>query len=327
MGKAVISCRRPILPIRWHFSTSLPAEVVPDNDKSFTGTLVHSSLSSGPLDYCRGWAWQQIILSRRLDARRNATRDDVHGGDCVLLLEHKPVYTLGRGADETHLTFLKDDVDGLRERLARSNRGIGSARLSIDRRMDDSFLQCPISEAVSRLADVTVPVVAPNQVPIYRVDRGGEVTFHGPGQLVVYPLLDLRCSPYKQDLHWYLRMIEEVVLRALRRYDIDAYRDADNTGVWVGDEKVAAVGVSSSRWITTHGFALNVSPNLDYFDTSMILPCGIEGKGVTSIEKILKERGTSTIPTMEEVASTTLELLQEVFDVPVKQTQESFALC
>jgi lipoate-protein ligase B len=167
--------------------------------------------------------------------------------------------------------------------------------------------------------DSASPVVAPNGVPIYRVDRGGEVTFHGPGQLVVYPMLDLRREPFKQDLHWYLRMVEEVVMRVLAQYDIDSCRDSDNTGVWVGQDKVAAVGVSSSRWITTHGFALNVDPDLAYFDTDCILPCGIEGKGVTSIREIMKGRQESNIPDIHDVSKATMRAMEDVFGVPLRQ--------
>jgi len=163
--------------------------------------------------------------------------------------------------------------------------------------------------------------MAPNGVPIYRVERGGEVTFHGPGQLVVYPLLDLKRVPLKQDLHWYLRMVEEVVILTLQHYDIDACRDEVNTGVWVGDAKVAAVGVTASKWITTHGFALNINPDLGYFDTSNILPCGIEGRGVTSIEKVLTERGEVEIPTLEDVATVVLRNLQLVFDIEVQHAE------
>jgi lipoyl(octanoyl) transferase len=231
------------------------------------------------------------------------------------------VYTLGRGADESHLTFLQNDSTGKRQRLARSNRGVGSARLLVDRRMESDLLTRSVVEAVDILADSSVPVMAPNGVPIYRVERGGEVTFHGPGQLVVYPLLDLRRPPYKQDLHWYLRMVEEVVIQTLLAYEIKGYRDDINTGVWVGKEKVAAVGVTSSRWITTHGFALNVSPDLSFFDTSNILPCGIEGRGVTSIEKILSEGGSSDIPTIEDVATETSRNLEKVFDIQVQDVE------
>ena len=303
-------------------------------------THVHSFLSSGLLDYNRGWAWQQTLLSRRLELRRQSESDVVMDPDCVLLFQHRPVYTLGRGADEMHLTFLQEQsASQQRERLARTNRGIGSARLSVDRRLDTDLLTRPLKEAVDVLSgaslfsfafvferssysnlitDISTPVMAPNGVPIYRVERGGEVTFHGPGQLVVYPLFDLRRWPLKQDLHWYLRMVEEVVIMTLREYGIDGHRCQVNTGVWVGDFKVAAIGVTSSRWITTHGFALNINPDLTYFDTSNILPCGIEGKGVTSVEEIIKQRGESEIPTLEDVGAVVLRHLQQVFGIEMK---------
>ena len=293
--------------------------ILTGKSSSPTVTNVHSSLSSGLIDYTRGWAWQQTLLSRRLELRRTASEwESGTDADCVLLLEHSPVYTLGRGADETHVTFLQTNSTGERERLARSNRGAGSARLLVDRRMDSDLLTRPVVEAVDILADSAVPVMAPNGVPIYRVERGGEVTFHGPGQLVVYPLLDLRRPPYKQDLHWYLRMVEEVVIQTLLACGIEGNRDDINTGVWVGKEKVAAIGVTSSRWITTHGFALNVSPDLSFFDTSNILPCGIEGRGVTSMEKILSEGGSSDNPTIEDVAMETLRNLEKVFDIHIQ---------
>jgi lipoyl(octanoyl) transferase len=187
--------------------------------------------------------------------------------------------------------------------------------------MDNDLLTRPAGEAVDILVGASIPVMAPNGVPIYRVERGGEVTFHGPGQLVVYPVLDLRRPPYKQDLHWYLRMVEEIVIQTLSAYDIEGHRDEINTGVWVGEQKVAAVGVTSSRWITTHGFALNVSPDLSFFDTSNILPCGVEGRGVTSIEKILSGRGSSNIPTLEDVAAETLRNLERVFDISIQNAE------
>jgi lipoyl(octanoyl) transferase len=296
--------------------------ILPDESSPLIMTNVHSSLSSGLIDYTRGWAWQQTLLSRRLELRRTASESESGtDADCVLLLEHSPVYTLGRGADESHLTFLQNYSTGKRQRLARSNRGVGSARLLVDRRMESDLLTRSVVEAVDILADSSVPVMAPNGVPIYRVERGGEVTFHGPGQLVVYPLLDLRRPPYKQDLHWYLRMVEEVVIQTLLAYEIKGYRDDINTGVWVGKEKVAAIGVTSSRWITTHGFALNVSPDLSFFDTSNILPCGIEGRGVTSIEKILSEGGSSDIPTIEDVATETSRNLEKVFDIQIQDVE------
>jgi len=164
------------------------------------------------------------------------------------------------------------------------------------------------------------PVQAPNGVPIYRTDRGGEVTYHGPGQLVVYPILDLRRQPYQKDLHWYLRCMEEVIIRTLAVYDIVGVRDEINTGVWVGDEKIAAVGVSSSRWITTHGFSLNVNPDMSFFDTSFIIPCGIEERGVTSIFKIFQEQGklASSVPSLQQISEVVLMCFNDTFGVFTK---------
>jgi len=131
------------------------------------------------------------------------------------------------------------------------------------------------------------------------------------GILVVYPLLDLR--RYKQDLHWYLRQIEEVIIQVLNLYDIAAYRDED-TGVWVNGNKIAAVGISASRWITTHGFALNVSPDIaTYFNPSIIIPCGISNKGITSMEQELK-----TPICLHEVAQKVQTCFENVFNVPLK---------
>lgn len=277
------------------------------------------------MDYARSWAWQHVVLSRRLADRRQDS--ETSGGsdpDRVLLLEHAPVYTLGRGADECHLTFLGsgtvEEEEEARFKLSRKSRGPGTARLAVDRTSDDPRPDLPWSLAVDQLAQLASPVVAPNGVPIYRVERGGEVTFHGPSQLVVYPLFDLKRSPFEQDLHWYLRMVEEVVIRTLLRYGIESMRDEENTGVWVGDQKIAAVGISSSRWITTHGFALNVDPDLGYFDTSIILPCGIEGKGVTSMGDILRQRGES-VPQMIEVAEVVITVIEEVFGVILSEDQ------
>ena len=130
-------------------------------------------------------------------------------------------------------------------------------------------------------------------------------------------MFDLKREPYQADLHWYLRMVEEVIIRTLAHYDIEGNRDEINTGVWVGSNKVAAVGISSSRWITTHGFALNIDPDLSYFDTSVILPCGIEGRGVTSMAEIMKSRGNEAIPTIHNVADVVANTVEEVFGVNV----------
>lgn len=124
-------------------------------------------------------------------------------------------------------------------------------------------------------------------------------------------------SSFKMDLHWYLRMIEEVIIQTLAYYNIEGNRDTINTGVWVGENKVAAIGISSSRWITTHGFALNVNPDLSYFDTSIILPCGIEGRGVTSLGKILREKGRPP-PSISNVAEVVIRIMEKVFHVKIK---------
>jgi lipoyl(octanoyl) transferase len=121
-------------------------------------------------------------------------------------------------------------------------------------------------------------------IEMYRTGRGGDVTYHGPGQLVGYPILDLK--PDRCDLHAYLRDLEEVLIRALGDFGIDAGRADGLTGAWAGDAKLAAIGVRvSSGWITSHGFALNVDPDLTYFGT--IVPCGIRDHGVSSMTSAL----------------------------------------
>jgi lipoyl(octanoyl) transferase len=122
---------------------------------------------------------------------------------------------------------------------------------------------------------------------LYQSGRGGDVTYHGPGQLVGYPILDLK--PDRKDVHRYIRDLEEVLIAALETFHITATRQAGLTGVWVGDDKIAAIGVRvSSGWITSHGFALNVSTDLGFFDA--IVPCGIRDHGVTSMERVLGRR-------------------------------------
>jgi len=120
-------------------------------------------------------------------------------------------------------------------------------------------------------------------ISFYPTDRGGDVTYHGPGQLVGYPILNL--TMWKEDLHWFLRMIEETIIRSLKHFSLEGYRVEGRTGVWVGDEKVCAIGIKCSHWVTMHGFAWNINTDLSYFNN--IIPCGIQDKGVTSLEKLL----------------------------------------
>jgi lipoyl(octanoyl) transferase len=146
-------------------------------------------------------------------------------------------------------------------------------------------------------------------VTVYETGRGGDVTYHGPGQLIGYPIFDL--NPDRRDVHRYVRDIEEALIIALRRFGIEGGRVRELTGVWVGpsgrEEKIAAIGVRISRWITSHGFALNVSTELDHF--SLIVPCGIRDRGVTSIERVLGQKVS-----MSEVEEAVVAGVREVFN-------------
>ena len=126
----------------------------------------------------------------------------------------------------------------------------------------------------------------PENVKLFHIERGGDITFHGPGQIVGYPIIDLH--NYKMSISWYMRALEEVIIRSLDKFGISADRKDGLTGVWVEDEKIAALGVRISRWVTMHGFALNVNTDLTYYDS--IIPCGIFDYGITSLEHILGEK-------------------------------------
>jgi lipoyl(octanoyl) transferase len=180
------------------------------------------------------------------------------GEETLLLLEHEPVFTLGRNAAREDILFTPERCAEL---------GIG----------------------------------------VFETDRGGKATYHGPGQLVGYPILDL--SPDRKDVKRYVRDLEESLIRVLARYAIAGARSPLKervTSVWVGNDKIAAIGVHLSRWITTHGFALNVTTDLDHF--LGIIPCGITDGGVTSIERLTGER-----PSVREVAQAWLPGFLEIF--------------
>ncbi len=144
-----------------------------------------------------------------------------------------------------------------------------------------------------------------NSVEVYETGRGGDVTYHGPGQLVGYPIINLR--PDRCDVHRYVRDIEEVLIRTIAEFGVAGARIAGLTGVWVGNEKIAAIGVRIARWITSHGFALNVNTDLEYF--KMIVPCGITDKGVTSLSRLLGRQID-----LRDVAHRTASHFSKVFD-------------
>ena len=150
----------------------------------------------------------------------------------------------------------------------------------------------------------------------YKINRGGDITYHGPGQIVGYPIIDL--ENFFTDIHKYLRSLEEVIIRTLADYGIKGERSEGETGVWldVGTpfaRKICAMGVRASRWVTMHGFALNVNTDLGYFDN--IIPCGIRGKAVTSLNVELSKEKVDT----EEVKTNILKHFEEIFGVSIKK--------
>jgi lipoyl(octanoyl) transferase len=188
----------------------------------------------GRMEFQRARALQEEIVLKK--------REDPSVDDQLLLLEHEPVYTIGRTPDRSSLS-----VPG------RIRRGeVGAAHLPY---------------------------------PLFVINRGGQATYHGPGQLMGYPIIDLRRRG--QDLHKYLRWVEQSLIDFLAKYGIAAARRESLTGVWVGDRKIASIGVGVRHWITMHGFALNVCGDLSPFNH--IVPCGINNVAMTSIEK---ETGT-----------------------------------
>jgi len=158
---------------------------------------------------------------------------------------------------------------------------------------------------------VSAEWLASRGAQVFQTDRGGDVTYHGPGQLVGYPILDL--TQHRRDISWYMRSLEEVFTRTAHDFGIAAVRSPGAAGVWVGNDKLVAMGVHLSRWVTSHGFALNVNTDLRYFE--WIVPCGLHGKGVTSLSKLLGH----TVE-MEEVMERVVEHFGEVFGLAMAET-------
>jgi lipoate-protein ligase B len=155
-------------------------------------------------------------------------------------------------------------------------------------------------------------------VELFEVERGGDVTFHGPGQLVGYPIIDLK--RHRQDLHWYLRKIEEALINSLDDYGIPGERNTAYTGVWTRGKKIASIGVHARDWVTWHGFALNVTTDLSYFD--LIVPCGIDGVVMTSIAR---ELGSDDI-SMQDVRDRVTARFAAAFDLTPVVTSRSTLL-
>lgn len=155
-------------------------------------------------------------------------------------------------------------------------------------------------------------ILESKNIDVVEIDRGGDVTFHGPGQIVGYPIFNL--ENFKKDIHWYLRSIEEVIIQTLVHFGISAGRIKDLTGVWIKNQKICAIGIKVTRWVTMHGFALNVSTQLDYFNH--IVPCGISDKTVTSMEDIRNQEFL-----LDTVKQKICESFETIFNVDIEKRE------
>jgi lipoyl(octanoyl) transferase len=177
----------------------------------------------------------------------------------------------------------------------------------------------PVVTLGRREKDNKLPVgakfLASRGIELFEVERGGGVTFHGPGQLVGYPIFDLR--GHREDLHWYLRTVEEALIRALAAVDVPAERNDGFTGVWTRGRKIASIGVHARSWVTWHGFALNVTTDLSYFD--LMTPCGIDGVVMTSVAREIPEAPVS----VQSVAPHVVGAFAELFELEPTWTRVS----
>lgn len=260
----------------------------------------NTSQSSLLIDFDTAWGHQRQILEEQMERlslmKGKGKNSNDHGNissflptmdngdetlnsghrDTIIMLQHKPVYTLGTGSDERFVKSISSSNDST----------------------DDSTNQLITS------------------VPVIRMDRGGEVTYHGPGQITVYPVLDLRS--YRQDIHWYMRALEEAIILAISKCatnnkELRAEREDGITGVWIDNHKVAAVGIKCRRWITQHGLAVNVEESsLSNFQG--IVPCGLEGRKVGCLNQFLIEQGDEPI-TVPEFAVLIKEALEEILRI------------
>jgi len=211
-----------------------------------------------------------------------------------------------RGVSERVLEVIQAGVVPYAEALE-WQRSLAQAR--IDRRIPHDMLlllEHPPVVTFGRNSQAS-HLLRPAGVDVFEVERGGDVTFHGPGQLVGYPIIDL--TGYRQDLHWYLRTLEQALIDALGTLAVPAERNAGYTGVWTKGRKIASIGVHVKKWVTWHGFALNVATDLAEFQR--IVPCGIPGVEMTSVEK---ETGNGN---WGEAVAAVVQGFTEAFNVPV----------
>lgn len=237
----------------------------------------------GKMDYRRAWDYQEMLLQQNVSIKTEARialshqQSDNHLNEkndrsldrkqstvnYLLLLEHPPVYTLGKSGKEENVL-------------------------------------------------ITGQQMLEKGIEFFKTNRGGDITFHGPGQLVGYPILDL--ENFYTDIGRYLRNLEQVIINTLAEYNLHAGRSPGETGVWLdpgvkgSERKICAIGVRCSRWITMHGFAFNINTDLGYFDN--IIPCGIRDKQVTSLQKELEKKTD-----MQEVKDKVKRNFEEVFEV------------
>jgi len=216
---------------------------------------------AGRIPYPQAVDWQNEVIKKM--------KADASAPNHLILLEHPPVFTIGRRGTERNILAKKDRLE---------KEGI----------------------------------------KIHHTNRGGDITYHGPGQIVGYPIIRLQDSG--KDIHRFLRAVEDVLITTLKKFDIDSRRCPKYTGVWVGDDKIAAIGIAISRWITFHGWALNVNPDLNHF--GLILPCGIREKGVTSMEKVLRKTVDVAC-----VRKSLTESFSEVFNFVMQPCEDRNCLC
>ncbi len=197
-------------------------------------------IKKGLVPYNEAWDFQREMHAKRLAG-------EIH--DTLILLEHPPVYTLGKSAGDANLLDAGD-------------------------------------------------------AEVIQSDRGGDITWHGPGQIVGYPIINL--ENHQKSVSWYMRNLEQVIIQTLGDFEIESDRTPGLTGVWIGNNKISAMGVRLSRWVSMHGFALNVRPDMSYFRG--MIPCGIEGKGVVSMQELLNREISP-----EEVIPHLIQAFESVF--------------